>query len=1491
MKTSVRYMICILGLLICFSSIARVTRLSWRDADGVTHPIASQGVQLTPNGTSPTIPVNITFPAQSWGLQNNAGLVSADPFAEELKEYARQTSLPTLSMGPLILDQVLTTLYSNVPFEGGYLFGGVLDITGNLLLFGRRAQAALQSLDFTVSGGTGVGDPFLVSVQQFTLGITFPEGQRQLEIVPGRTGEVTAASVRFDSNGSTTLTITTTIDGTPYTFSGSLAAGDQPDFVMSSPVSRTLSTLIPQTQGTIFDTFVVNGFYKFYSNKGTQIEGLLSGATPGSPAVATPIPNQPITFTNFTQRYSDAGNVYSMDATFLTLPITCKGIVDDVGNTTTALITLGDQPLTSLLPELAGSDLDQITVGASIRVSTVDGIMLCGRATSTITTLFDVELNRLSISLDLGNRKGILSGNMTVLGIPLAGLVSVDWNAAPVATFSIEIPTLRDIKWRPFASISGDIPGLSELSKIEIYDLRASMEGEFQARSLGDAVVLPIVKKIYTDVIKKKFAVPILQTLEKTINTALGLESSNKSPFEKPLTPAKQPEPSPTDTVAQFVHNIMQSDAVKSITTAQFWVCVGGKAKIYNGIVGDLALQVGGSIQSGIGLMVSASLPNGVSLPDLFPFLTETSSIFSDAITLLKLGTTRFVLSTIQTAIGNMPIYPGFNFMSGIVIDDTNNIINKVLGQYVLQTGTDPAGLVMYGTIDPLSPRNAMFKVGLSSGALGFNIGSPTWPMRFQGAGLNIVLRGEPSIGLGGTFTFIPEPNATPLIYSANFMFSTVACGIDGSMLNMWNNPFGVPGISFGNLGLKATQTYENIIAMFADFGISALIPGTIGLAGDVKLGTHSQIDGHCAVALGADISNIAIDIDIHNPPDLINTIVFILEETGVDPSTLEPLRHFIPFRVRQMQLKFVPIDMLIGDITVPRGMGGTLAVDVFGEELSGGFILDSGGIEIKGKIPRVVIGGIFEMTSFDGLAGPNAHLLLHLVKGINLTLDGRLKLGNVFDIATIVQVGTAGLRFEFDEMLGIPGAQIQTHIIGTSISFTDPTTLTKLLRPEDLTLSFEFRNDLNQAIKDGVNAALRQGQDKFKSDMNAIIEQVARNTALADIIVQEAAVAEANARRVSFWNIEWLIREIAYWIEVAKLVALQVKYAFEQTPFGQFARQALDALGLTPLFTNALRVVTDIGAFIFQQGQIVFNDFTDITTLVYVQAARWSGSLANAINLEIPTLDLTLSLAGTLGHYYIGPLKLADPISSIPAVASQLAVIAFDTVRAMITPLRAIPQQRLDAAMRAHPALRYFKPNWETGTYEVDPRMTEELPAVLEEHDRLMRQECDGFDGAGVGRGEIPGLEMPPFADMQSDYLAEILGTFLLAQRPAMKGMQELLGNKEFNKAAFDGGMQFMDRFSKSVSIDTLLASAPQNMIEREQQLSARLCIGNGELCMRNGCFDLTAAVGLKVRKSMQWMLKLRPLAAQRVKRAMVDLLESIYNHKLVEMQGHAAV
>jgi len=275
-------MICILGLLICFSSIARVTRLSWRDADGVTHPIASQGVQLTPNGTSPTIPVNITFPAQSWGLQNNAGLVSADPFAEELKEYARQTSLPTLSMGPLILDQVLTTLYSNVPFEGGYLFGGVLDITGNLLLFGRRAQAALQSLDFTVSGGTGVGDPFLVSVQQFTLGITFPEGQRQLEIVPGRTGEVTAASVRFDSNGSTTLTITTTIDGTPYTFSGSLAAGDQPDFVMSSPVSRTLSTLIPQTQGTIFDTFVVNGFYKFYSNKGTQIEGLLSGATPGS---------------------------------------------------------------------------------------------------------------------------------------------------------------------------------------------------------------------------------------------------------------------------------------------------------------------------------------------------------------------------------------------------------------------------------------------------------------------------------------------------------------------------------------------------------------------------------------------------------------------------------------------------------------------------------------------------------------------------------------------------------------------------------------------------------------------------------------------------------------------------------------------------------------------------------------------------------------------------------------------------------------------------------------------------------------------------------------------------------------------------------------------------------------------------------------------------------------------------------------------------------
>lgn len=1226
-------------------------------------------------------------------ILNVPGLGSFNfPAIDPTSQYvAREADIGAENFGPFRIKSGTFSLYSGAV---GSTLTGALSFVGTGTIFGKRASLGLaDTLTVFWDGGTSPTDPYSVNVLGGTIRCALGQSIT-IELLPDMPTVVDHLDVHVVAGQQPELRVPATIGLTPVLLTGPLVQ-NQDHYILSAPYTGPLSELVPQLLGTVLDQFIFTGTIQYDSRKGPSFIGTIQ-ARGGAPATLQPFPGKSMVFTDCVISYtSKIGAAMRFNGTFEGGTFTGLGQIDDVDPTDVKIIfDMNNWKISDLLPALHCQAFDQIVFDAQLTMSKREGFVLCGGPTNQTINLVGLNFSNIEVAIDTQAKSGYITGLTTILGIPIGGSFVLDWSISPVFAFMAEVNVPADFVWAPFAQITDQVfPG--ELLQLQFFNIRAGVETIYNTRGAGLFPTPPNLGKVVRNVIFKRYGKQALATVNNRVVSAMAAQSAKDGTPVK--VNKKVPKPNPKVIQGQPI-DVYVKNGLGLMVRRTLDPSLGGpgstldvffeaQSRIMN-VACDVSLRIG-LFAGTFGVTLIASLPDGWKLSDSFPSIFTPQTLVTDALNLLDLSQGRFILSTRAGHIAGQPFAAGFNLMTKIVIDDsqTDNAIIKILKKAVDQSGTNPAGLTLNGSFNPLNPTAASLKIGLTSGNLGIAIP----PVMFNSAAVNLALKGTPTLGIQGSFNMIPNEGADPLVFAADFMCSPVDVGVAFSMLNTWNNPFSIPGFSFGNMAILAKQTYTAIIEALASAGIAALIPSQVALTGEVAIGPSS---GSATVSLGKNVSQLGFAIDIKNPPTLQAFVADLMTIIGVSSSDIAHWRDatsVIPtVRLTEVGLKLVPNTLIIGNVIINRGIGATFIADLLGFHVNGAFAFEPAGIQAEGSCDPIYIGPI-SITNFNQTAGPDVELLLDLTKGIRFKVDGRAEFAGIFEGAADINISTSGFAFELDSSIGPVGAGIAAHIVATSISFADPSQLAKLLRPEDLQLSFTFTNTLAQYVQNGVNNFLTQTKADIQQAMNDVIEQLARATALADIATQQAAVDYAYSQRISFFvnPILSIERELQWRFEQALLFALQIKYLIDQTPFGQFARKFLADLGLLPIIEDALAVFRDFGVLVVETGQVIF---TDITSLITIENASWTGSLQDLENGIIPSLEVGVLLSGQVKEYSIGALNLRDPLSSIVSIATNLANIGVDVLKnSLAAPTRDYPRQRLLKNLEKRPHLRRF--------------------------------------------------------------------------------------------------------------------------------------------------------------------------------------------------------
>lgn len=1324
----------------------------------------------------------------------------SNPAITSDQQIVRGYDGPKTIMGPVEIDSYQVLLYAGytvyVDEQPTGNFGTTLGIQGTAKIFGKSAAMGLESISASISRPSL--DLYDINVTECTLVFTFPETVG-LQIIPGHTGNASRMTLHLVAGAAPTLNIETTLFGNPVTFSGALATGLQPDFSMSTaPMALALTDLIPEMVGTPFESFVVHGTGNFVPASGGGFSGTLSGAVPGSQATIELLPGMQILLNDCSVLYSNIGTVTKMNGTFQGQPLVCWGIQNDQTHDVKVIIDLEHAQLTSLIPQLNCPDLNQVYIDARFAISKQDGIVLCGSTDGTPLTLFGITMQQIQVSLDTGNKKGFIIGRFVALGLPIVGNFSVDWNSNPLVCFTAQLPVLKDIKWRPFAHITADVPGLAQLGQTELSDVQVGVKSQFTASIEGIQTTYTQLKNAYATIFNKRYSKAALDTqesaIEDAVDTLIEDPARQVRPYEGVAVPPPQPvDPDQDKTINDTANENLSVADVKDISAGAvtFEAYLQATGTIF-GINASVTALLG-LLEGGLGTILAVSFPDGVKLADVFPELFGEHNTVTDAVNLFKYGPTRCVLSTVSQTFDTITVRPGITFASSFGIDPDVvgtspevKILLEVLNNFAVATGSDPAGLTMYGSFNPFNPQGCIFKIGLSTGSFGLSIP----PLVFNAASVNLAVRGQPTVGLEGTFSVIPEPGELPLVFAAEILAGIIDFGLAFSMQNIWQNPFGLTGISFGNLGIKATQSYEAVIAAFGDAGLSALIPSQLAMTGQASVGTIHPLSGQLTISLGTNIQELALVMQVNNPPTLPNIVAAVLEQRGIDPVVLQPILNFIPLNILSALIYFVPNTIQIGNVTVDQGIGFDMSGQIFGQESRICASLDLNGIVAKGELPKIDFGALYTITDVTGLRGADFDLLLSLTQGIGITADCRVKLLGVFDSLCDVHISTDGMRYHTRTNVGPIDAGVLADFDLGSISFTDPVSFSKLLRPEDLNYSIRFADNFTPMVTQWVNNFLNNTRDTFNNSLNMIIEQVARNTALVDIFEQQAVVAEKWAFYISInpWvrPLDSFLAFLDWAFQGTVLLGLQVKYAVEQTPFGQFARQALEELGLVPIINGALTIFRDAGVLVLNDAQIVFND---LANLAVFRSAVWAGTVKDILEGIIPGIMVELSISGQINTYNLGAFDMKDPINSGISMASRIGTLAQDVLTNALNTVRTFPEERFAEKMKRHPAMAMFKPVWNECRFEIDTNNPYYQYSTFA-RPNSSRVALPGISSNMVGLPRIPDDEETV---NRMKGMVSILETIekLIQATDFGKYAHRLLGEAEFRQAVVTGILQ----------------------------------------------------------------------------------------------------
>lgn len=381
----------------------------------------------------------------------------------------------------------------------------------------------------------------------------------------------------------------------------------------------------------------------------------------------------------------------------------------------------------------------------------------------------------------------------------------------------------------------------------------------------------------------------------------------------------------------------------------------------------------------------------------------------------------------------------------------TGNDIER--GVYVLQNllynDIILRDLIIKFLYDANTPRNSSISVAIDLG-LQFTIAN----IQTELDSLGLEVTANPSIGFFSRI-YLQPPNSDRLTFSLFLRFNTQTLTLEASLLGIWNNIFGIRGVSIGNLGIRVDKAYSDIANIPAllvpgvNIGalVKALLPSGIGFAGEIQIQDPEYLnEDPLILQIQSIISQKVDDIGFFGylNTGTYNSIAVITNKTtklflqGQQlPSDLYDALDQI--RLNILSLKFVPTGAKVGDITIEQGFG--FEIDAYFLDrfnLIGKFEIGKG-FYFKGELPRINIPGILQFYGTklgsegklieDPSKNPTIEIDVNLqsILQSSIKANAYLRLFDAISLATNFNISKSGLIVQ--TLLESGTARINTNI------------------------------------------------------------------------------------------------------------------------------------------------------------------------------------------------------------------------------------------------------------------------------------------------------------------------------------------------------------------------------------------------------------------------------------------------------------------------------
>ncbi len=275
------------------------------------------------------------------------------------------------------------------------------------------------------------------------------------------------------------------------------------------------------------------------------------------------------------------------------------------------------------------------------------------------------------------------------------------------------------------------------------------------------------------------------------------------------------------------------------------------------------------------------------------------------------------------------------------------------------------------------------------------------------------------------------------------------------TMIGTWNEPFGIKGLSMGDIAIEV------------GIGIippPAVVAPIVGIAGTIGIG---EFDGSAAVKFDTAMPSKSMIAASFNELYLNDVIQSFCDEEVYNSIPLEIRETVLSSGMEDVAVYVVPQATTIGELLFDPGFKfqGKMSIADFDAEFA--FILDySSGFAIKATIDPIIIKDVFEITGIANSAGPLLDVDLRIGNDPHIMIEGKVDL---LGIGGMVYVTLMDSGFHF-QVEGNIFNLFEAKVIASG---------TDLKSSGDIYLLAEMKNDLitflREGALDGIQAAANE--------------------------------------------------------------------------------------------------------------------------------------------------------------------------------------------------------------------------------------------------------------------------------------------------------------------------------------------------------------------------------------------------------------------------------